>query len=311
MHMMVREVGRFEHSRLTCWSRVPGRVRWHVPELHRQPRRAATVEDAIRRCTGVLTVRVNPLTGSVLIHYDFTLISLIALESVVLRVLTHRPARSAAWEPRLDKRRRHQHAYKKSRPRDDGGCGGRYDLAVGPAWHLYLDATVLGGQLLRRFVLCACAALVAQPLVTIIMGVSAVVTGLTLLGNTRRLPSAGRDLSTNSIGRSAAVIGLFVEQNLTALAVLWLLHLGAYLRSVARRRSRTGIRVTQDVKERDIKEQDIKDQSAWIVVDGIEVSCPVDGRAHHDLIGIDAGEPTPLGLLGRQQPGPARPDLHP
>jgi hypothetical protein len=48
--------------------RIPGRLRAHVPDLG-GPRRQA-LESTLRQLPGVSSVRANPLTDSVLIHFD-------------------------------------------------------------------------------------------------------------------------------------------------------------------------------------------------------------------------------------------------
>src|SRR5262249_23301409 len=48
--------------------RIPGRLRAHVPDLAAARRQA--LENTLCQLPGVSSVRVNPLTGSVLIHFD-------------------------------------------------------------------------------------------------------------------------------------------------------------------------------------------------------------------------------------------------
>jgi cation transport ATPase len=269
---------------LTRRSQVPGRVRWHAPALHRQPRRAAVIEDAVSMFSGVQAVRANPLTGSILVHFDSGLVTIIALESAVRRALKRPPLSPAVWQAFVEKRRRHPLMCEASRPSDPGACIGQHDLAFAPAWHWYLDGTVLGSQLLRRFITCACAALVAQPLATIIMGVSTLVTGLAFLRHTGRTLSTGRQLSANSIIGTGTVIRILAEQNIAALAAIWMFHLVVYLRSVARRRSPVAARITPEVEERDV----------WMILDGVEVCCSLDRQAPGDVIVLDAGERVPI-----------------
>lgn len=60
---------------------LPGRVRLKLDGLRRNPVLAQTLEQRAAAISGVLAARANPLTGSLLIHYDCRLIpSLGALE---------------------------------------------------------------------------------------------------------------------------------------------------------------------------------------------------------------------------------------
>src|ERR1700681_524923 len=50
-------------------SDVPGRQRWRLPSIDSKPRLAAAVELALRRESGALQVKVNPLTARVLVKW--------------------------------------------------------------------------------------------------------------------------------------------------------------------------------------------------------------------------------------------------
>jgi hypothetical protein len=60
---------RARQPRLVLRSRIPGRERWHVKLLEDNPRLAAAVELVLRSEEGLDEVRVNPLTGRVLVRY--------------------------------------------------------------------------------------------------------------------------------------------------------------------------------------------------------------------------------------------------
>lgn len=49
---------------------LEGRIRIRVPEVKGSPDRAREIETQIRLMDGVDAVNANPVTGSVLIHYD-------------------------------------------------------------------------------------------------------------------------------------------------------------------------------------------------------------------------------------------------
>ncbi|MFJ5970646.1 HMA2 domain-containing protein [Streptomyces sp. NPDC093060] len=48
---------------------VPGRQRWSVPEMFGKPRAADVLTGALRKIRGIKSVRVNSVTGSVLVHH--------------------------------------------------------------------------------------------------------------------------------------------------------------------------------------------------------------------------------------------------
>ncbi|MFG2122641.1 HMA2 domain-containing protein [Streptomyces sp. NPDC048710] len=52
---------------------VPGRQRWSVPEMFGKPRAADVLTGALRKIRGIKSVRVNSVTGSVLVHHGASL----------------------------------------------------------------------------------------------------------------------------------------------------------------------------------------------------------------------------------------------
>ena len=50
-------------------SDVPGRQRWSLPAIDSKPRLAAAVELALRKESGAVLVKVNPLTGRILLKW--------------------------------------------------------------------------------------------------------------------------------------------------------------------------------------------------------------------------------------------------
>ena len=51
-------------------SDIPGRQRWRVPRIDSRPRLAAAVESALRKESGILLAKANPLTGRVLVKWE-------------------------------------------------------------------------------------------------------------------------------------------------------------------------------------------------------------------------------------------------
>ncbi|MCU0560852.1 MAG: heavy-metal-associated domain-containing protein [Desulfobacterales bacterium] len=49
---------------------VPGRLRVKLPDLKRKPAAADRVQKILDGLKGVIAVKVTPLTGSVVVHYD-------------------------------------------------------------------------------------------------------------------------------------------------------------------------------------------------------------------------------------------------
>lgn len=82
-------------------SDIPGRVRIRMGGLRGDAVRAAAVVRSIQGQPGIHQVSANPLTGTVLVHYDPTLVELSAIKSR----LQGRPPRRRSFRQRIGPRR--------------------------------------------------------------------------------------------------------------------------------------------------------------------------------------------------------------
>jgi Heavy metal associated domain 2 len=64
---------------------VPGRVRIKVPALKRNPHAAHTLQGLLKRASGVESVAVNTVTGSVLVQFDPMVITSRTIVALVAR----------------------------------------------------------------------------------------------------------------------------------------------------------------------------------------------------------------------------------
>jgi copper chaperone CopZ len=64
---------------------VPGRLRVKIPSVKRNPREAKAIQTLLRRVIGVGSVSVNPITGSVVAHFDASVVTSKFILSVLSR----------------------------------------------------------------------------------------------------------------------------------------------------------------------------------------------------------------------------------
>ena len=126
-------------------SDVPGRQRWRVPAIDSRPRLAAAVEIALRKQSGALLVKANPLTGRILIKWqpgqrppEIKSIICKALETGPLSEEAYRKLRGAPDRkaPQADPQigsRRHQALSDSFQPPGVGRCGCAARLLF-PSW---------------------------------------------------------------------------------------------------------------------------------------------------------------------------------
>jgi cation-transporting P-type ATPase C len=275
---------------------VPGRVRWYSPALHHQPRRAAVVEDAVSLCLGITSAHVEPVTGTVLVHYDTRITSASEIESAIRQALVLEPLTVAAWRARMTMRQQeescshvdHDHHH------HDGSHGHSHDGAAlrEHVRNLQLGGVALGSALLGRWAL-GPLALAGQPWLAAIIATCTIVTGLPFLRGGWHTITHTRRLTTDTLVSAATVASIFLGESVTALTVIWLLNLGEYLQSVVLRRTRRAIRELLEVDDSDV----------WLVIDATEVNAPLDRVAAGDLIVVHAGKRLPVD--GRVEDGQA------
>ena len=80
-------------------SDVPGRQRWRVPAIESRPRLAVAVELALRNESGALLVKVNPLTGRILLKWHPSQ-KPPEIRSIVRKALAKGPVSIAVYQKR-------------------------------------------------------------------------------------------------------------------------------------------------------------------------------------------------------------------
>jgi cation-transporting P-type ATPase C len=271
---------------------VPGRIRWFAPALHRQPRRAAVVEEALEAMAGVRDARVNPNTGSVLVHFDPAVARRTELETTLRATLRWRRV-DAVIRPAPLATRRHEHAascgHAHGHRHDDDGCSHDHDgeTLTDRVGKLYLGGGVLAAVLVTRLLL-GSGTLIGVPFSTVLIAISTLVTGLPFLKGAWRTISTRRPLTTDMLVSSATVASILLGESVTALTVIWLLNLGEYLQSLVLHRTRRAIRALLEIDEADV----------WLVVGDQELSTPIERVVPGDLIAVYAGKRIPVdGLI--------------
>jgi hypothetical protein len=223
------EVTHASQRRLAVRSAVPGRVRWHSPAVHHRPRIAAAVGDAIATCQGVTASEVNPLTGSVLVHFNAARINVCALERIVLDALERPPIALAAWKRRVELERQHQALKRQLR---DGHSR--------RAWHLGLDGVMLAGMVVRQLVPKVFAAIFAPPW-AILASAALVLDALMFFRGVR---DGFQPRHQSSDVRLTGWLSMFVEWNVYLFGGIWLLNLAMYLQWRSDRLARTALTAT-------------------------------------------------------------------
>jgi len=247
---------------ITLLSDVPGRQRWRVPALESRPRLAAAVELALRKESGALQVKVNPLTGRILVKW---------------RPSHRQPSVTSIVRKALERGPISDVAYRKLR--------GTPDNKVRNLIHkLVLGGIKLSLILFSRLMWGAAGAgpLAAPILVLSVSGI--IITGFDFLRALYHTVIGRSAITTGTLIGAATLSSIALSENVTALIVIWLLNLGEYLEVVTLRRTRAAIR--------DLLSAD--DGAIWILVDGVEVAVPPEQVRPGAIVVARSGRKIPV-----------------
>lgn len=242
-------------------SNLRGRQRWRIPALESRPRLAASVEIALRKESKAAHVKANPLTGRVLIQWDLSQ-KPVAVESIIQRALEAGPVSEVAFlklQGTPDA---------KARSLVNKLILGGIKLSV-----IFVSRTIWGA---------ATAGPLAGPI--LVMSVSgAVFTGFDFLRAAWRTLTGRSKVTTGTLIGAATLSSIALKESVTALIVIWLLNLGAYLEMLTLRRTRAAIRELLTPEE-----------EIWVLVGGVETSMSPDEVRTGAIVVARAGHKIPV-----------------
>ena len=243
-------------------SNVPGRQRWSVPDINSKPRLAAAVEIALRNESGALLVKVNPLTGRILLKWHPSQ-KPPEIRSIVRSALDKGPVSLAVYQNRR--------------------------VTPDPKVRKLIGKLVLGGIKLTLILFsrviwgAAASGPLAGPIM--VMSISGtIITGFDFLRALCRTVTGKKGITTGTLIGAATLSSIALSENVTALIVIWLLNLGEYLEEVTLRRTRAAIR--------DLLSTD--DQEIWVRVNGVEVCMQAKEVHRGALVVAHAGRKIPV-----------------
>jgi manganese/zinc-transporting P-type ATPase C len=242
-------------------SKVPGRQRWYVPAIQNKPLLAAAVESLLRREPRLLCVRVNSLTGRILIQWDAS--QSLEIRSLVGRALARGPLSISSCEA--------------LRGKPDGKIRNLVrKLTLG----LFKLSLILFSRLIWGAISAGPFAVPIQ-----VLSVSGIViTGYDFLCAFYRSVVGRSRITTGTLIGAATLSSMALRENVTALVVLWLLNLGEYLETLTLQRTRAAIRALLSTE----------DEETWIITAGGEALVPIKDVRPGDCVVVRAGRRIPV-----------------
>lgn len=252
-------------TQLKVKHQLPGRVRFTIPMLINKANLVQQLKTFLSHQAGITACKISPFTGSVLIYYQVNLLSAKALYILLaghLQAISDAAATSAV--------------YSKTKQQSDKlpipwqiaqvSLSGVVLLAL-TAKH-FINKTPLhhGGKALN---LCSVTTLMASyPIIR---------NGIHGLIHEKKL---NNDLLISA----ATLVALVMSEGLTALVVVWLVNLSELLQSLTLDRSHRAIGELLNNKH----------EQAWLLVDGTQVSVPVEQLKSGDTVVVHTGAKIPV-----------------
>jgi cation-transporting P-type ATPase C len=279
----------FASDGISLRSDVPGRQRWDVPALYRQPRYAAAVEMAIEKTAGVVEVKASTITARLLVVFDLTVPIARITEAIhlAMRAVALTPEAYEAREEALVARRQ-QTGDLDAPPslRDcpiQGSCCDARDpneeIMVRYKRKLWIGGVGFVLSLAWRLI----AGAAAGPAFVVFSGLFTVITGWAYIkGMTQALFKRGQ-VNVDTLVGTATIAAILLGETLSGLTVVFLLNVGEYLQAKTILRTRKAIR--------ELLATD--DQEAWLVEGEVETKRLASQICKGDLVAVYAGEKIP------------------
>jgi cation-transporting P-type ATPase C len=239
---------------------IPSRLRVKVQDIRRAEKAAAALEHWLATQTGVQEVTANPVTGSVILHYDSEVIPLQSLFDLLEEGVTKLPQllETVPWPC--------------PKPLTQREPRGELELKLGLAKVIGLTG-FLGWNLISSFFL-------GSPVSPAVLTGAAIIGALPLWRRAVTDLMNFRFLGLNPLLGTAAVLAVASGEALTALEVIWILEIGELLEGYLVDRSRRAITEILQVSAKD----------TFVLVDRVEVETSVDRVRRGDIVVVHAME---------------------
>jgi cation-transporting P-type ATPase C len=219
------------------------------------------VEIALRKETPAIQIKVNAVTGRILIRWEPSN-DPGAVRSIIQRALDGGPLSEANFQ--------------KLHVLPDGKTRG------------LINKLVLGGVKLSLILIgrtvwgTATAGPLAGPILLLSVSGS-IITGFDFLRAVWRTLTGRSGITTGTLIGAATISSIALKESVTSLIVIWLLNLGEYLETLTLRRTRAAIRRLLT-----------SDEDIWVVAGDVEVSVPADEVAPGSIVVVRSGHKIPV-----------------
>ncbi|QDR82376.1 heavy metal translocating P-type ATPase [Sporomusa termitida] len=247
--------------------KLPGRIRLYCPQLRCNPGFGLQIEAFLQQQPGIKEYRANPKSGRILILYDRTRLS---EQMVCLLLRQYDYAGTSPPKADLDKKNS-----EKSKPFE------LEDMAI----PTQIGLVALGGVTLLYYVVkYFCRYSPISIGMERIASLITLITALPILRSGLESIILQRKLNNEILIGAATLLSLLLREGATGLVVVWLVNLSTLIETLTLDRSRRTIRTMLEGDQK----------SAWIVVNGQELSIPITQLQQADTVSVKLGSKIPV-----------------
>lgn len=241
---------------------ISGRVRFYMPDLHGSDDLTIHYEQEYRRLKGISEVKGNNVTGTLLVVYDPSRLTL----AKVLYVL---------YQMNRNKQRTLQiSTARKCHAESTDSHSLRRQFAG-----IVAAGSILGLLVFQRFLSRWFPFLGRLP-ATLVASAAAVFTGIPVFREGLEDVLENKRISLDLMVSIASVIAIFMGEGLVALEVVWLMNCGTFLEDFTEEKSRRAIR----------KLLDVGDERAWVLKNGVTTRVALEEVRPDDIVVAHGGE---------------------
>lgn len=256
----------------------PGRLRVRINGLKGNSFFADSLAKTFARKNKILSVKANPLTGKALIIYDHKNLSIrnlcLELDKTINLIL------SKVVAPEYLKLARKSQEKKKT----PGEVFEPEDLPIqSQVAKAVLSGAVLLGLALKRLVW-GKSSLASTPKIINFAALTTIFTGYPILRSGVENLTKRKKLNNDFLISAATLVSLLLKESITGLVVVWLVNLSTLFQTLTLEKSRKAIKDMLQGKE----------ESAWLEVNGTEVSVPIETLQKGDIVVVHIGDKIPI-----------------
>lgn len=264
--------------RIKVVNSLPGRMRVRIKGLRGNWYFAEAIESTLKKNEKIFGIKANPQTGKALILFDSRQVSINSFYQEIVESVDNMISTAVSTKNRkfhgksLDRKHKNTKVFEPE------------DL---PIQSQISKVTLSGGLLLAltaKRIFFGKSSMARSALINNLAAVTTIATGYPIFRSGLENLIKRRKLNNDFLISAATVVSLLLKESITGLVVVWLVNLSTLFQTM-----------TLDKSRKAIKEMlQGKDEMAWLIVDGTEISVPIESIEKDNIVAVHIGEKIPI-----------------